>query len=652
MGATFETTSVNDATNTIVASPDQVFLRGQLVRYQVLDGTAIGGLEDGHHYYVIPVVDAGTGATIGLQLAATSDLVALDLHPGASGPDDTHALVPAQQFTVAASGAAWLDVLGVQRVSGATTYTVTLDAIRTGGPADLLQPAIRETPGSTASGVTVKYKEVPAGESFTRFFRPDASCPSWCRVSSATGSSGSGATEVEATYDLRAIDPTTRTGALAGIVAGGTIVISRVDPDDTAPLVHVTGILDLQADTAHVDVLTNGAISLSEKSGDLRVGQITSSYGDVLLYAPGRIVDAVAAADGADVAGASITMCAGSGLVLDGTIADPTCAAGGSSRGGIGQADNFLEIDVAAGSTTGVLRAFDTTATGGHGIYLSEVTGDLPLYETRSLGDVSLNTVNGSILDRRHATPGAADDAEVYGNSVDLDANGGAIGSATNDVEIDSGRGAPATSDVALEGGTGIYVAEVDATLRLVLAQALAGDVRVRVRDSADLDEHLVVVASGSAVFAESGADHARTVAHGLGSAPNGIVTLEVGDNITTDPNSQIAAGTSIRIRGDWTNADTGHGSTIVLRGDITSPDTRVYGNADADTIQLGYGGSIAAFTLGTGATASVLGDAGTSTWAGRPGSTAARRIRCAAPPARAGATTARTSSSSRTCSR
>ena len=44
-------------------------------------------------------------------------------------------------------------------------------------------------------------------------------------------------------------------------------------------------------DDGHVDVLTNGNITLNEHTGDLQVGRIKSTANDVLLYAPGRIVD-------------------------------------------------------------------------------------------------------------------------------------------------------------------------------------------------------------------------------------------------------------------------------------------------------------------------------------------------------------------------
>src|SRR4029077_13669529 len=95
----------------------------------------------------------------------------------------------------------------------------------------------------------------------------------------------------------------------------------------------------------HIDVLTNGFITIYEQSGDLRAGRIKSTAKDVILYSPARIVDAtgdVSPAADADVTGANITMCAAtlrpSGLETR-TADDAGCAAYGGSTGGIGTPD-------------------------------------------------------------------------------------------------------------------------------------------------------------------------------------------------------------------------------------------------------------------------------------------------------------------------
>ena len=84
--------------------------------------------------------------------------------------------------------------------------------------------------------------------------------------------------------------------------------------------------------------------------------------------------------------------------------------------GGIGLPTDFLEINVdrnnGAGPTIGVLKAYDTAADDALtlGIYLDELVGSMMIFTvwaagsagSLSTGNVSLRTVNGSILDARN----------------------------------------------------------------------------------------------------------------------------------------------------------------------------------------------------------------------------------------------------------
>ena len=86
-----------------------------------------------------------------------------------------------------------------------------------------------------------------------------------------------------------------------------------------------------------VDMTTNGFVRVTERTGDLRVGAITSTASDVTLFSPHRILDAESGAGvlgtdptATDVTGVNITMTAGTALVT----------------GGIGQQANFLETNV------------------------------------------------------------------------------------------------------------------------------------------------------------------------------------------------------------------------------------------------------------------------------------------------------------------
>ncbi|GAB3043216.1 hypothetical protein GCM10027052_26710 [Parafrigoribacterium mesophilum] len=441
-----------------------------------------------------------------------------------------------------------------------------------------------------------------------------------------------------------------------------------------------------------IDVLTNGSITVIEQSGkgDLRVGHIHATglctgaapgacstatiAADVTLRSPRMILDAELDAgligtdddstcvdaydldcaagtpNGIDVTGRNINLYAGDNL-LGG-------AGSVSGVGGIGLPGNFLEIQVnAVGGPLGDLDADDTAADDDKtaGIYLDQVAGDLQVGLVHTAGDASLATGNVSLRSRAGSILDAQNDAaaDVIGQSIDLDANGGSIGVAANDLEIDSLVGSPfactnvncannpdgssdaglatVADDVALEAGTGIYLTETDEYLRLVLAHALSGDIRITVRESGAIDEDLFLVRDGTANFAEddttapaNDADHPRVIPNGTVLAETGSVELRVGDDITLHQNSQILADRSIDIRGDFGNADTGgtivaptdeYGTSMILRGRIiadcvvtpggpgdepmglcsptsanpvTGRQINVWGGSDVDLIQLG----------------------------------------------------------------
>ena len=103
------------------------------------------------------------------------------------------------------------------------------------------------------------------------------------------------------------------------------------------------------------------------------------------------------------------------------------------------------------------------------------------------------------------------------------------------------------------------------------------------------IDEDLDLLHDGSVRFAEN---VLTTVLRGR-IAATGSVLLRAGDDVTTSPNSQIAAGTTIDIYGDYTNGDTGYGTNMTLRGDITP------GSLTASTTSFMFNGT--ALTRSTG---------------------------------------------------
>ncbi|MHB1243985.1 MAG: beta strand repeat-containing protein, partial [Gaiellaceae bacterium] len=638
-GLTFRTRRVNPVDGSILIGLIVPFFNGQQVRYTTA-GSAIGGLTNGLYYWV-SIVDE-----LRIQLSSSPTLAPLLLlNPATSSANTKHTLTPSVRTTVEAAEDVWMDVQGRLRDPSVTDFHVLLDQISSLQDVDiLLREGVREVAAGSAVCVLVQWPASPGGTAHCSFFTPDAG-PS----APGLGIFGSGGTAAETTYDFRALDQTgVRT--LPGVVAGGNIVIrlanpsapydGTVEPLPSATPVNVLGITEVLT-TGRLDVLTNGWITIYEKSGDLQVGRIRSVADDVLLATPRMIVDilndagsALAPVVHADVSGDDITMCAAVPLptALEmRTAANPGCVDGGLVQGGIGTPANFLETDVDTtdAATPGVLRAFDIYADSTQGIYLDEVVGDMKVHTIWTTENISLRTVAGSIVDARDG--GFGDDAaDVLGQAVDIDANGGSIGDTGggNDLELDSRRGSPAAGleaggdDVALEASTGIYLTETDAELRLALAHATGGNIRLTVRESADLDENFLLIRSGSARFAEGNAsvpgldpDADRAIPRGQVFAEAGSVELRVGDDVLLHQATEILAARDIDIRGDDGNADPTFGTNMTLRGKIvagcvlTAGDpvgtcapstanpvylTEIWGHTDVDTIQLGDPSGIA----------------------------------------------------------
>ena len=280
---------------------------------------------------------------------------------------------------------------------------------------------------------------------------------------------------------------------------------------------------------------------------------------------------------------------------------------------------------------------------------MDEVANDLRIHSVETLGDVALRTTSGSIIDARND-----DLANIIGLTVDLDANGGSIGEAGDDLEIDSRAGLGQevsleanTDDVALEAETSIWLTETDGELRLALAHAYLGNITLTVREAAgatSTGEDLQLIRSGDARFAESDDvlpgthdDAPRPLPHGLILAEAGEVTLNVGDDVDVHENAAIVAAGAIDLFADHTDNDAGFGATVVLRGQIIAgaimvvggnrapstpsgttrvapigtwrPDdsttdttaadrtTRIFGNTDVDTIQFGDESGVAGGT-------------------------------------------------------
>ena len=143
----------------------------------------------------------------------------------------------------------------------------------------------------------------------------------------------------------------------------------------------------------HIDVDTDGAITITESVGDLRVGTIISRASDVILTAPGNIVDAISG-PAAKVTGNNLTFTA--------------------NGGSIGSYLNDLEI-VSAYSAAGLV-----TATAANNVYLEETSGSLSVNQvTAGSGDVRLTALYGAPADSGIAV-GSGDYVEANDGSITL----------------------------------------------------------------------------------------------------------------------------------------------------------------------------------------------------------------------------------------
>ncbi|MGB7818284.1 MAG: Calx-beta domain-containing protein, partial [Ornithinibacter sp.] len=426
-------------------------------------------------------------------------------------PDTTDDSTRIVRLFVTAGTDTYLHLQAVDRVQypvapSTAPLPVGVDAITAGGHADLvLDDSLRQQGLALTGNVRVRVDQEGHDQNYSRHFRPNgvplyrdaaayygsssASVDStWTfarTVSIATRVLGTHAATGLASYvldrTLTAFSPAGTPGITAGSPgADGNIIVADLQGSAnwttsgtaglTTPVTTLVGFTDVRG-LGHIDTSVDGNVTLTEVAGDLRAGMIRSRGGNVVLTSRlGSIVDAPAGADatatagdaGADVVGISVTLFAPFGRV--------------------GSTSNFLEID--SSNRDGALANGLVFVDAHESVFLTEVDGIVASVDDLRVdtiwsrrGDVALTTRAGSVLDGR-----ADAAADVVGNTIDIDANGGGIGSATHDLDIDSQH--QAAGDVGLEAATAIHVTETRGTLRLVLAEAFGGDVVVSVRET------------------------------------------------------------------------------------------------------------------------------------------------------------------------
>ncbi|WP_392533892.1 DUF4347 domain-containing protein [Nostoc sp. C117] len=457
----------------------------------------------------------------------------------------------AEQIFINAKDDISLSLKGRLRDAAVSDFTINIDPLVAGGDIDLLlQDSVKETTVGKVGGITVDATNEPASQHpdpYYNFFRPDAGA----RKDQDVGVFATIPSAIASTYRFASRDANGNPTNDPSITSGGNIVVKKNSTATTR--INIIGITDILG-TGRVDIETNGSINVTEKTGDLEVGAITSLDDDVTLTALGSIVDVLNDAV-SDVTGENITLTA--------------------QTGGIGSSSNFLEID-SSNPNVG-----DLNATAPQDIFITETNGDLNVDKvTSTAGDVTLTTSKGSILDSRNDS-----NSNIDATNIDLKAIGGGIGTSNNDLEINSST--PTTGRLVAEadGGTttdgNIYLTETNGTLNVLLTESVDGDVRLTVNETSAQGEDLKLLASGENSVGTS-------IPNGRIAAAKGV-NLRVGDNVSTTDNSEIVAGDNITIQGDYLNADAGFGTVMDLRGTIQSgadvtDKTQIFGNADADS--------------------------------------------------------------------
>jgi len=307
-----------------------------------------------------------------------------------------------------------------------------------------------------------------------------------------------------------------------------------------------------------LDTASAGSVFVTETSGDLRLGAVSSNAGDVTLVAAGAILDFANDA-ASDVDGRNVTLTA--------------------TAGGIGILANPLDVNTAVSG----LGIFKATAT--NDVFVTETTGDLTLDVVSSTtGGVTLKASAGSLVDT--ADSGAAD---VIGTYAVLSANAN-VGSAANplDLQVSKLESAATGGGVWIGNSTGLTIGGASA----VVGISAQTDIVITAAGPVTVTEDVISTA-GSAVLtatdtASAGQDLIVTGGADIRAASAGQnVTLLAGDNFRADADSLLQAGDQLAIRGDFGNADPGVGTTIEVFGSLQSTSTAITAGADVDTVHL-----------------------------------------------------------------
>ncbi|WP_298261961.1 LEPR-XLL domain-containing protein [uncultured Litoreibacter sp.] len=411
-----------------------------------------------------------------------------------------------------------------------------------------------------------------------------------------------------------AVASVTAQNGLARIEAGGSLsdltgtTVKNITAKDVTLISRLGSIgsvgnaLDIDSSNASAGLVNatalNGAITLNETSGDMRIGTIRAG-GAVTLSGAGSLVDGASDA-AADVIGSAVTLRASSGT--------------------IGTALDRLELDTARldvataravylTEVSGDFVAGDVDATAGDAV-LRAAAGNLRVDSVYASGDATLLSDTGAVLDDTASTVAA-----IRADSITINA-AATIGTSTNALEIDSafsgagqvnataGQGiwltetANAMTIASIVSGNGPVVLNGPGDLVLLangLIQATAGTVAMTATGAIRSGNDSEIRASGEMSFS------AANLTTGAGSLiQGGQITADVGGDVSTGVNSTMTSTSSVGISAGGA-VTTGAGSsmtavtaaTISGASLITGADSSIQGQSISIT-------TIGAMTTGT----------------------------------------------------
>jgi Ca2+-binding RTX toxin-like protein len=313
----------------------------------------------------------------------------------------------------------------------------------------------------------------------------------------------------------------------------------------------------LRSSDTNLDVDAADGVFLNETQGNLVLGQVTVTDGDVALLAFGSIYDGT---------GHTHINIVGNNLSLT------------SQTGNLGNSGQELQIESAA-AASGMLSAWAFNSA-----YIIQVVGDLTLDQVVTAVGNSYLLAQGEIIN------GGTGNTNVTGSAAALLAgsgtgqNGNPLVLAVGTLAGQGGAGGiyvDNTGDLTIgtvEGSTGLTSSgpiDISAHSPITVVNDItsAGDITLTAGDSS---------AAGDDFLLTNGATVEST-----GSS----VTLRAGDNVRIDLGTTVRSSTdpaaTVTIIGDYANADASGGTVIDLWGEIFSAEIDVYGGDFSDVINV-----------------------------------------------------------------